>query len=99
MVPVKETSEGVTFNVKVHPRARKNAVTGVVGDALKLAVTAPPLEGRANQAVVEFFADLFEIPRASVTIASGVRGRMKVVRVTGVSKQVIEQKLAQNLKF
>jgi len=99
MVPVKETSEGVTFNVKVHPRARKNAVTGVVGDALKLAVTAPPLEGRANQAVVEFFADLFEIPRASVTIASGVRGQMKVVRVTGVSKQAIEQKLAQNLKF
>ena len=94
MVPVKETSEGVTFTVKVHPRARKNAVTGVVGDALKLAVTAPPVEGRANQAVVEFFADLFEIPSASVTIASGETGRRKVVRVTGVSKQVIEQKLA-----
>jgi uncharacterized protein (TIGR00251 family) len=99
MVPIKETAEGVTFTVKVHPRARKNAVTGMVGDALKLAVTAPPLEGRANQAVVEFFADLFEIPRASVTIASGATGRRKVVRIAGVGKQVVENKLVQNLKF
>ena len=99
MVPVKETSEGVTFTVKVHPRARKNAVTGVMGDALKLAVTAPPVEGRANEAVIEFFADLFEISRASVTITSGATGRRKVVRVSGLSKQAIEQKLAKNLKF
>lgn len=93
MVPVKETSKGVTFIVKVHPRARKNAVTGVVGDALKLDLTAPPVGGRANEAVIGFFVDLFEISRASVTIASGETSRTKVVRVTGVSKQVIEQKL------
>jgi uncharacterized protein (TIGR00251 family) len=99
MVPVKETSEGVTFTVKVHPRARKNAVTGVMGDALKLAVTAPPVEGRANEAVIEFFADLFEISRASVTIASGATGRRKVVQITGVGKRLVEDKLAQNLKF
>ena len=99
MVPVKDTSEGATFTVKVHPRARKNAITGVVGDALKLSLTAPPLEGRANEAVIEFFADLFEIPRASVTITSGATGRRKVVRVSGLSKQAIEQKLAKNLKF
>src|SRR5215469_6155915 len=98
MVPVKDTSEGVTFTVKVHPRARKNAITGTVGEALKLALTAPPVEGRANQAVVEFFADLFEIPRSSVTIASGARGRRKVIRVKDVSKQAIEDKLAENLR-
>jgi uncharacterized protein len=95
MVPVKDTSEGATFAVKVRPRARKNAITGAVGDALKLAVTAPPVEGRANEAVVEFFADFFEIPRASVTIASGETGRRKVVRIAGVSKQAVERKLAQ----
>jgi uncharacterized protein (TIGR00251 family) len=99
MVPVKDTSEGATFTVKVHPRARKNAITGAVGDALKLAVTAPPVEGRANEAVVEFFADFFEIPRASVTITSGATGRRKVVRIAGMSKQVVEQKLVQSLKF
>jgi len=93
MVPVNETSGGVTFTVKVHPRARKNAVTGVVGDALKLALTAPPLEGRANQAVVEFFADLFEIPRASVTIASGETSRVKRILVAGVDRKTVEQRL------
>jgi uncharacterized protein (TIGR00251 family) len=95
MVAVKDTSEGVAFAVKVHPRARKNAITGVVGDALKLSLTAPPVEGRANEAVVQFFADFFEIPRASVTIASGETSRRKVVRVRGVSRQAIEHKLAQ----
>ena len=85
MVPVKDTSEGVTFTVKVHPRARKNAITGTVGEALKLALTAPPVEGRANQAVVEFFADLFEIPRSSVTIASGASSRVKRIDIAGIN--------------
>jgi uncharacterized protein (TIGR00251 family) len=98
MVPVKEIAGGVTFAVKVHPRARKNAITDVVGDALKLALTAPPVEGKANQAVIEFFADLFAIPRSSVTIASGETSRNKIVRIAGVSKPVAEQKLAEKLK-
>jgi uncharacterized protein len=98
MVPVTLGAQGVSFAVKVHPRARKNAITGTVGDALKLALTAPPVEGKANQAVIEFFADLFAIPRSSVTIASGETSRNKIVRVAGVSKPVAEQKLAENLK-
>jgi len=98
MVAIKESASGVTFAVKVHPRARKNAITGVVGDALKLALTAPPVEGKANQAVIEFFAELFAIPRSSVTIASGETSRNKIVRIAGVSKPVAEQKLAEKLK-
>jgi uncharacterized protein len=93
MVAVRDTSAGAAFSVRVHPRARKNAITGVVGDALKLAVTAPPVEGRANQAVTEFFADLFQIPRSSVTIASGATGRNKVVRISGLSRVAVEQRL------
>jgi uncharacterized protein len=93
MVAVRDTPAGATFAVKVHPRARKDAVTGVVGDALKLSLTAPPVEGRANQAVIEFFADLFQIPRASVTIASGTTSRNKVVRITGMNRVVVEQRL------
>jgi hypothetical protein len=99
MFPVNESAKGVSFSIKVHPRARKNAITGIVGDALKLALTAPPVEGKANQAVIEFFADLFAIPRSSVTIASGETSRNKVIRITGVSKPVAEQKLAENFKF
>jgi uncharacterized protein (TIGR00251 family) len=99
MSPIQESAKGATFAVKVHPRARKNAITGVVGDALKLAITAPPVDGRANLGVIEFFADLFAIPRSSVTIASGETSRNKIVRIAGVSKEVAEQKLAENLKF
>src|SRR5258708_33464163 len=94
MVAIKESASGVTFAVKVHPRAGKNAITGTVGDALKLALTAPPVDGKANQAVIEFFADLFQIPRASVTIASGETNRSKVVRITGVTAEQVRRRLA-----
>jgi uncharacterized protein (TIGR00251 family) len=97
MVAVKDTPAGATFSVKVHPRARKNAITGVVGDALKLALTAPPVEGRANQAVIEFFADLFEIPQSSVTIASGATSRNKIIRVAGLTKAAVAAILAARL--
>jgi uncharacterized protein (TIGR00251 family) len=99
MIPIQESAKGITFAVKVHPRARRDAITGVVGDALKLALTAPPVEGKANQAVIEFFADLFAIPRSSVTIASGETSRNKVVRFTGISKRQAEQRLAENSKL
>ena len=97
MVPVKEIAGGATFAVKIHPRARKNAITGVVGDALKLALTAPPVDGKANQAVIEFFADLFQIPRSSVTIASGETNRNKVIRISGLSRAALEKRLAEVL--
>jgi len=71
MIPIRDTPSGATFQVKVHPRAKKNAIIGEVGDALKLALTAPPLEGRANQACIEFLAEVLNVPRSSVTIAAG----------------------------
>src|SRR5579871_3755514 len=98
MIPLQETAKGIAFAIKVHPRARKNAITGTVGNALKLALTAPPVEGKANQAVIEFFAELFAIPRSSVTIASGETSRNKVVRVSGIRRAALEQRLAEALK-
>lgn len=94
MFPVNETTKGVTFAVKVQPRARKNAITRVIGDALKLAVTAPPVEGKANEAVIEFFADLFAIPRSSVSIASGETSRNKIVRVAGITAERVRERLS-----
>jgi uncharacterized protein (TIGR00251 family) len=93
MILIHETSAGVSFAVKVQPRARKNAITGVLGDALKLSLTAPPLEGRANQACIEFFANLLEVPPSSVTIASGETSRRKVIRVAGLSTQELRHRL------
>jgi uncharacterized protein len=93
MIPLHETPAGVTFAIKVHPRAKKNAITGVVGDALKLSLTAPPVEGRANQACIEFFANLLEVPRSSITIASGQTGRRKVIHVAGLTADEVRERL------
>ena len=98
MVPLKESATGVSFTVKVHPRARKDAITGTVGDALKLSLTTPPVDGKANQAVIEFFADLFAIGRSSVTIASGETSRTKVIRVSGIGAEQVRQRLQSGLR-
>ena len=91
-----DSQSGVTFAVKVHPRAKKNAITGEVGDALKIALTAPPVEGKANEACVEFFAKLLKVPRSSVSIASGQTSRNKVIRVTGLTGQQVRERLRMN---
>ena len=93
MIPLKQTSSGITFAVKVQPRARQNAVTGTVGGALKLALKVAPVEGKANQAMIEFLADFFDIPRSSVTIASGATSRLKVIRISGANLQSVQQRL------
>jgi uncharacterized protein len=93
MVDIHDSPAGATFAVKVHPRARRNAITGQVGDALKLALTAPPVDGRANEACIEFFADLLDVPRSSVTIAAGQSGRNKVIRIAGLSAEEVRQRL------
>jgi len=93
MIPIRETAVGVTFAIKVQPRARKNAITGELGDALKLSLTAPPVEGRANEACIEFLANLLDVPRSSVTIASGETSRNKVIRVAGMTADEIRRRI------
>lgn len=93
MVPIHDTPTGATFAIKVHPRAKKNAITGELGDALKLSLTAPPVEGRANEACIEFFANLLNVPQSSVTIASGKSSRNKLIRVAGLSADEIRKRL------
>jgi uncharacterized protein (TIGR00251 family) len=93
MIPIHESALGATFAVRVHPRARKDAITGELGDALKLSLTAPPTEGKANEACIEFFAILLKVPRASVTIAAGQSGRNKVIRVGGLTAQQVRDRL------
>jgi uncharacterized protein len=93
MIPIRDTPSGAAFQVKVHPRAKKNAITGEMGDALKLALTAPPQEGRANQACIAFLAEVLNVPRSSVTIAAGGSSRNKVIRVRGLSAAQVEARL------
>ncbi len=93
MIPVQDSDTGTTFAVKVHPRAKKNAITGIAGDALKLALTAPPADGKANAACIEFFAKLLNLPRSSVTIAAGQTRPHKVIRVSGLTAQQVRDRL------
>ena len=75
------------FTVKVHPRARRSAVTGRLGDAWKLDLTAPPVAGKANEECVRFLAELTGVPRARVRIVTGLTSRTKVVEIEGVTEE------------
>ena len=93
MISIRDTPDGATFQVKVQPRAKKNAIAGEVGEAMKLALTAPPIEGRANEACIAFLAKLLNVARSSVTIAAGQSSRSKVIRVAGLTAKQVEERL------
>jgi hypothetical protein len=90
-----ESNGAVTFSVKVVPRASKNQIAGVAGDAIKVRLNAPPVEGKANDTLIAFLADALDVRRAQVEIVTGHTSRRKVVRVRGVSVQKVERKLMQ----
>jgi len=88
-----KAGDTVSLRVRIHPRAKLNAITGKVGDALKVSLTAPPVDGKANDACVEFFAKLLKLPRSSVTIAAGQTSRNKVIRIAGLSAEEVKTRL------
>ena len=75
------------LTVKVHPRARRSAVTGRLGDAWKLDLTAPPVEGKANEECVRLLAEVAGVARAQVRIVTGLTSRTKVVEIEGVTEE------------
>jgi len=93
MTSFREADGAVAFSVRVHPRAKRNCITGEMGDALKLSLTTPPIDGRGNEACIEFFTKLLKVPRTSVTIASGRSSRNKVIRVAGVTAEEVRARL------
>jgi uncharacterized protein (TIGR00251 family) len=93
MIEIRETSSGVSFAVKLQPKASKTAIIGEVEGALKISVNAPPVEGRANDALVKFIAQLLKVARSSVTIAAGASSRNKVIRVEGVTADQVRWRL------
>ena len=88
-----ESAGGISFSIRATPRAKRNQVTGIVNGALKVSVTAPPEDGRANEAVIEVLADWLGIKRRQIEILSGASNRNKVVRVSGVTREVILNRL------
>jgi uncharacterized protein len=79
--------------VKVHPRAKRSAVAGRFGDAWKIDLAAPPVDGKANEECVRFLAELAGVARSRVRIVTGASGRLKVVDLEGVAQEVLEAQL------
>jgi uncharacterized protein len=94
MIPLQDSLAGVTFAIKVQPRAKKNGIVGILGDVLKVSLTAPPVDNKANEACIEFFAKLLKVSRSSVTIAAGQTSRNKVIRVVGLPAKEVESRLS-----
>ncbi|MGA2217421.1 MAG: DUF167 domain-containing protein [Terracidiphilus sp.] len=87
---VRETAGGVTLAVRAQPGAKKTAIIGVYGEGasaqLKIAVQAPPVEGKANAALIDFLAELFGLPRNRVELVSGEFNRSKVFLLHGLTR-------------
>jgi uncharacterized protein (TIGR00251 family) len=85
MIDLRAVEGGVRIKVRVQPRARQNAIEGVIGDALKVRLAAPPVDGKANTALIALLAQTFGVARSAVWIAGGEGSRDKVVAIKGVS--------------
>ena len=78
------------LTVKVHPRAKRSALAGRLGDAWKLSLAAPPVDGKANEECIRFFAEFASVPRSRVRIVMGLTSRTKVVEIEGVPEIDLE---------
>jgi len=88
-IDAQESDGEVRFAVRVQPRASRNAIEGVRNGALLIRLTAPPVEGEANEALVRLLAARLNVPKSAVRILSGERGRTKRVAVRGVSAEQV----------
>jgi uncharacterized protein len=96
-IPVTNSRDGARFLVRIVPRASRTAVAGVVGEGnqavLKIALQAPPVEGRANAALIEFLSDLLSVRRADIAIAGGEHARTKTILIRGRTAAEIQETL------
>lgn len=90
---VESRAGAVRFRAKVQARARREEVAGIQNGALRIRVTAPPVAGRANQAVVALLARCLHLPKSSIKIAAGERAPLKVIEVAGVDATTILERL------
>ena len=95
MLEIQEREGAVIFPVRVQPRASRDEIAGEMSGALKVRLRAPAVENRANEALVEFLAQLLKTPKSAVRILSGDRSRTKRIEIRGVTGQQIQALLAQ----
>ena len=94
---IEEINGGVKLHLFIQPKSSKNEIVGIHDGKLKIKITAPPVDGKANAALVEFLSDIFEIPKRQIEITKGDTGRNKTVILMGVSRIIIEEKVLSKL--
>jgi uncharacterized protein (TIGR00251 family) len=90
---IRATEAGVAFSVRVQPRANRNEIVGIQGDALKVRLAAPPVEGAANEALLSYLSTRLGVGQRQVRIVTGHSARMKIVEVTGLTVDVVQARL------
>jgi uncharacterized protein len=90
---IKPAGDGVRLRLRVQPRASRNEVVGVYGDALRVRLTAPPVDGAANEALIRFLAERLGVSRAAVRLVSGASSRAKVVEVSGLGAAEVRRRV------
>lgn len=87
------TPKGVSLRVRVTPRASRNEISGEQGNVIRIRLQAPPVEGKANDALVRFLAGKLHIPRRRITLVSGEKGREKRVLIAGLNIETVAARL------
>lgn len=95
MLEMHEREGKIVFEVRVQPRASRDELAGVYGGCLKIRLRAPALENKANEALVEFLAQLLKRPKSAVRILSGERSRTKRIEIHGATQQDVLALLAR----
>ncbi len=78
-------TEAATLSVRIQPRASKNEIVAREGGGIKIRLTAPPVDGAANEALIRFLSDILSVPKSQIEIVSGHASRDKIVRISGIS--------------
>lgn len=93
-----QSQNEVRISLRIQPGAPKNAVAGLVNGIWKIRIAAPPVEGKANRELIEYLSEVLDIPKSNITIVRGETGRDKVVAIRGLTKEEVEQRLADRMK-
>ena len=90
--------KGAALAIRITPRARKNEIVDVLNDGtVKIRLTAPPVEGKANQALVEFLSEVLGVPASKIEIVAGTTGRDKLVSIVGMDPATVHELILQRM--
>lgn len=90
---IEVTKGGVRLHLFIQPKSSKNEAVGLHNGLLKIKITAPPVDGKANEGLIEFLSDYFDIPKRDIVLVRGDTGRTKTVELLGLSEQLVKEKL------